>query len=195
MEVCTYNNKSLDDTRIGNWMQLASGRKFYPLDPLPTEIFIEDIAHALSMICRFGGHCTMFYSVAEHSYNASFEVPEEDAFAALMHDATEAYVADIIRPIKPDLQGYAEIEHRVWVAIAEKFRLPIKLPSSVKEADNAMLLAEQRDIMAPPPEPWGVPGIAAERQIQGWYPPVAKKMFLERFEELYERHMARLEAA
>ncbi len=186
MEVCEYVNALDGEQRLGNWMQTYTGRRFFPIDPRPEEVFIEDIAHALSLACRYGGHCLEFYSVAEHSVLCSYVVPEEDRFAALMHDATEAYVADVIRPLKPYLTGYAQIEHNVWVAIATRFNIPLVLPKSVKIADNSVLLREQIAIMAPAPEPWNVPGEPADVEVMGWTPIVAEVNFLERFHELYK---------
>lgn len=167
--------------RFGNWMQTFSGRQFWPLDPRPEEVSIVDIAHALANACRFAGHCERFYSVAEHSVLMSYIVAPEDALVALMHDATEAYVVDVPRPLKPFLPGYKEIEAGVWRAIALHFNLPAELPASIKLADNAMLLAEAEQIMKPHPAPWSVPGEPANVQIRGWRPDMAEFRFLERF--------------
>lgn len=179
-----YDNRLPGSDRHGNWMQTFSGRMFWPVDPRPDEVFIEDIAHALSLACRFGGHCSRFYSVAEHSVYCSLIVPQEFAFVALMHDATEAYVCDIPRPLKPYLTGYGAIEQAVWVAIADRFGLPHTLPSEVKVADNAMLLAEQRDIMLPPPAAWSIKGEASAISVVGLPPAEAEQLFLARFREL-----------
>lgn len=130
-----------DVQRKGDWMQVASGRKFWPLDPRADEIDIEDIAHALSMLCRFGGHVQKFYSVAEHSVWCSYVVPPWHAMQALMHDATEAYCVDIPRPLKRGLSNYAEIEANIWSATCERFGLKPELHAEVKAADNAMCLA------------------------------------------------------
>ena len=86
--------------RVGDWIQTMSGVIFYPLDPRPEEIRIEDIAHALSHQCRFAGHCREFYSVAEHSVRVSRELPQEFMLWGLLHDASEAYLVDLPRPIK-----------------------------------------------------------------------------------------------
>lgn len=177
-----YNNSEAG--RVGNWMQTFTGRQFWPLDPRPEEIFIEDIAHALSMACRYGGHCLRFYSVAEHSVLVSYVVPPSIALSGLLHDAAEAYVADVIRPIKPHLSGYHDIEQRVWLSVAERFGLDAALPDSVKSADNAVLLAEQAKNMAPAPAPWCIPGVAANVPIACWSPEIAERRFLQRFAEL-----------
>lgn len=108
--------------RIGDWMQSASGRAVFPLDPRPDEIEIDDIAHALSRQCRYGGHILAeWYSVAEHCYILSHAVPQEHAFSALMHDAAETYLQDIVRPVKKSLDGYLEIEEGLERVIFKKF--------------------------------------------------------------------------
>lgn len=174
--------------RVGHWMQTASGGAYWPLDPRVDEISIEDIAHALAHICRYGGHCRKFYSVAEHSVIVSRLVPQEHALVALMHDATEAYCGDIVRPLKRDLTGYAAIERSNWLAIAERFDLPVDLPQCVHDADVAALFAEQKALMTPK-EGQGMglatPITADPNDIAGYLPNSAKTVFLRRFHELY----------
>lgn len=179
-----YSNRATGDTRQGNWMQTFSGRQFWPLDPRPEEVFIEDIAHGLSNCCRYAGQCERFYSVAEHSVLCSMVVPAEDALAALLHDAPEAYIHDITRPVKRYLTGYAEIQDEVWACIAQRFGLAFDLPESVKVADNAVLLAEGAQIMKPHPADWSVPGVAADVKVCGHLPEKAKAIFMHRFREL-----------
>jgi uncharacterized protein len=87
-------------TRTGDWIQTYTGKQFWPLSPLPEDIVIEDIAHALSMQCRFGGHVRTFYSVAQHSVHVSLLVEPQYALWGLLHDAAEAYLVDLPRPIK-----------------------------------------------------------------------------------------------
>jgi hypothetical protein len=174
-------------TRYGDWMQTYTGKAFYPLDPRPEEVCLADIAHAESMICRYGGHCNDFYSVAEHSVHTSYLVPEEDAMHALLHDATEAYCADIIRPIKPFLEGYSDIEERLWLAIAAHFRISPTMPLSVKKADNAILLTEMGVVMGTPPRPWNIAGEAGDRKILCLPPKTAEIYFIKRFNELAQK--------
>src|SRR5271165_7548492 len=88
------------DNRKGDWIQTYTGRVMYPLDPRPEEINIIDIAHALSNLCRFTGHVRTFYSVAEHSVRVSQHCDPKDALWGLLHDASEAYLADMSRPMK-----------------------------------------------------------------------------------------------
>lgn len=170
--------------RAGNWMQTFTGRQFWPIDPRAEDVNIDDIAHALAHTCRFGGHCINFYSVAEHSVYVSLIVPPELAMVALLHDASEAYVLDVPRPLKAFLPGYKEIEHRVWEAVAEHFKLPVEMPQAIKDADNAMLLAEADQIMTVPPAPWSVPGVMASIQIECMRPNDAVGFFLRRFAQL-----------
>lgn len=180
----SYDNAVAETGRIGNWMQTRLGLPFWPLDPRPDDIRIYDIAHSLAMQCRYNGHANVFYSVAEHSVLVSTVVPPEHALAGLLHDAAEAYVGDIIRPLKRHITGYDEIEQRVWRAIAERYGLPIDLHSSVMAADNSVLLAEQAQIMGPPPQPWGIPGEPAPVVVQGLSPSDARSAFLDRFAQI-----------
>lgn len=176
------------EARKGAWMQTATGRAYWPIDPRSDEVFIEDIAHALAHMCRYGGHCSRFYSVAEHSFHASYLVPRSDALAALMHDATEAYVTDVPRPLKKSLEGYKAIEVLNWWAIAERFGLPLELPQSVEDADTAMLFAEQKVLMLPSPLPDFCMGLKnpydAHVTIRCHPPFIAKALFLNRFKVL-----------
>lgn len=178
----TYANGN--DARRGNWQQVFTGRQFWPIDPRADEVDIRDIAHALSLQCRYAGHCERFYSVAEHSVLVSHVVPRELALMGLLHDATEAYVIDVPRPLKPFLTGYAEIERNVWIAIADRFGLPHDMPREIKDADNAVLLKEAEEIMKPHPAPWCIPGRPAKVKINCLAPGGAERLFLARFNEL-----------
>lgn len=139
--------KAAVEMRKGDWLQTYSGVQYWPCDPRAEEVNIVDIAHALSQLCRYGGHSKRFYSVAEHSVLLSHMVSPENAFAALMHDATEAYVVDVPRPIKPHLKNYAHIEWLNWGAIAHKFDLPFDIPQEVHDADKAICGLEVEQVM------------------------------------------------
>jgi hypothetical protein len=176
--------------RYGDWFQTYTGKKFYPLDPRADEVCIEDIAHALAMQCRFGGHCRDHYSVAEHSVRASFKFPEDHALSLLLHDATEAYLVDLPRPIKRSgVFGwlYRRIEARVEREIAIAFNVKCLSCPKVKRVDSRMLLTEKRDLLADPPSAW--------KESEGHFPPYqsvikpasprqAENAFLKRFTEL-----------
>lgn len=114
----------------------------------------QDIAQALSRIPRFNGHTHQFYSVAQHCVLASQLVPPEDALAALLHDASEAYIGDMISPIKALLPGYRIIEQRIGVAIAERFGIDPEMPASVKQADLQLLATERRDLLPESAQEW-----------------------------------------
>jgi hypothetical protein len=177
-------------SRRGDWMQTATGKQFWPLDPRPEEVDILDIAAHLSKICRYNGACDWHYSVAQHSVYVSHQVPPEHALAGLLHDATEAYTCDIHRPLKRHLVGYAGIEAGVWVAIARRFGLSVQLPQCVHDADDAVLLAEKEQIMRPAPADWRVPGTPAPIKISPWTPDHAREAFLSRFALLVKQHVA-----
>lgn len=120
-------------SRTGPWMLTATGHRVFVNDPRPEDFHIEDIAHALSHICRFGGHARGFYSVAQHSLLVadilqSAGRPRHVLFAGLMHDAAEAYVGDIIRPIKIQLAAFVKIESSIVYAINSRFH--VAMPSS-----------------------------------------------------------------
>lgn len=136
-----------EPARKGDWLRTITGKQFYPCDPRPEEVCIEDIAHGLSMICRFNGHLPVFYSVAQHSLACSHIVPPENALWALLHDASEAYIGDLIRPMKrvPVLgTEYKKIEAQIMVVICTRFGLSMPMPEKVVWADNVLLATEKR---------------------------------------------------
>jgi 5'-deoxynucleotidase YfbR-like HD superfamily hydrolase len=169
-----------------HWVQTFSGKQCWPLNPKPEDIDIVDIAHALSNLCRYAGHCREFYSVAQHSVIVSNNVPPADALWGLLHDAPEAFICDLPRPVKHAIPGYRDIEERLMAIIAFCFSLPLQMPPSVKIADNRALATERRDLMATPPIPW----IQTENvepfpnRIEAVSPARAKQMFMDRFLEL-----------
>ncbi|UZE51104.1 phosphohydrolase [Rhodopseudomonas sp. P2A-2r] len=171
--------------RAGDWMQTFTGRQYWPLDPRVDEVDITDIAEALSKLCRYGGHTRRFYSVAEHCVLLARSpiCPPRYRFAALMHDASEGYVVDVIRPIKPYLGGYAEIEHANMVVIAERYGFAWPMPPIIKEMDARILHDERDQAMAYPPADWNVPGAALDVQLQFWSPTRACDEFLAAFRE------------
>ena len=176
----------------GPWMQTYTGKAYFPHDPDAKDVLIDDIAHALSMLCRFTGHTTRFYSVAEHSVHVMQLVPVEYRFVALMHDAQEAYLNDISRPLKVGLAEYKKIEELNWMAIAEAFDLPLELPACVKEADATMVWLERRHVMARTSIAleWGLgktePAKYPDLGFMGWPQSVAKQRFRHEFDALIQ---------
>ena len=181
--------------RIGDWLCTFTGTSFYPLDARPDEVHIEDIAHALSNLCRFGGHCREFYSVAEHSVRVMDAVilwtggtKPGAVLAALLHDASEAYLIDVPRPLKRYLRDYGPIEHALSDVVFDRFDVSHEYRHHplIKVADNVLLATEKRDLMpsrsaewAPLPEPLAT-------TISPWSPTVAKSNFLAAFDRAHE---------
>lgn len=169
------------------WIQTFTGRVFSYDQPTPDMVDIQDIAHALANVCRYAGHTTHFFSVAQHSVLVSQRCEPKDALWGLLHDATEAYVADLARPIKhlPGMQAYRDLEARVMGVIAERFGLEPEMPASVREADNRMLGTEASQLMGEPPKPW--PFWAEpypDLVVEPLFPGAAEASFLTRFATL-----------
>jgi hypothetical protein len=200
------------EQRVGDWMSMASGRVFWPLDPRADEVHIDDIAQALSNVCRFGGRCSEYYSVAQHSVWVARYVERSWpvlphvallAMHALLHDTAEAYLGDVVRPLKPAMvvqrvlgdgknsplvfrqEEFCVTEQRVLLAIYEHLRMPfpsVADESKVKHADNVALATEARDLMGDPrwpelPEP-------VREHLDFLSPRAARTQFLREFERL-----------
>lgn len=139
----------------GSWCQQWGPNNkavaFNPLEPTVDMIHIETIARALSNQCRFNGHVRKFFSVAQHSLMVSLWCKKEDALWGLLHDASEAYLVDIPRPLKKweGFNGYMNLEREIMAVICEKFGLSTIMPESVKDADDLILAWEFRDNLQP----------------------------------------------
>jgi hypothetical protein len=173
------------ENRVGNWSQTFTGRAFWPLDPRPEDVDIHDIAHALSNVCRFGGHCKRFYSVAQHSvhvHDLVIETRPDLGFQALFHDAAEAYIGDMIRPLKEDMHDFRKAEKKIIQAILSKFGMSDVGHDVIRDADNSLLLAEKRDLLEKEPYPWCDLGVEPySTKINPWSPERAMALFLTRF--------------
>jgi len=172
-----------------DWMMTYSGVVHTPHEPKPEDIRIIDIAHALSMICRYGGHARWFYSVAEHCVHVSHMVSPEHALEALLHDAAEAYVGDMIIPLKShwSLTEFKRIEKMNDLAVRIRFGLPHEETPCVKAADTRIRETEWLTLMMPiPPEMvWEWPGDRDPTvHLKLWCPEIAEQKFLERYREL-----------
>lgn len=173
-------------TRTGDFMQTFSGRAFWPLDPQPDEVFIEDIAHSLSLQCRYAGHCVKFYSVAEHSVLIARWLLENHgpqvALWGLLHDAPEAYVVDVPRPLKPFLANYKGIEAGVMAAISSRYGLAADMPDAVHEADGRIICDELVNLL---PMVWhGKHDDPLGVTLEYWSPEEAEVEFLAAFDAL-----------
>lgn len=176
--------------RVGDWIQTFTGRQFWPLDPRADEIDIADIAHSLSLQCRYNGHCKFFYSVAEHSVHVCMAASDPHKLTALLHDATEAYLCDLPRPVKHSVVGYKEAEAVVERAISERFGTLCPLPEEVHELDVRIALDEREQIMGPLPAPWSGPFASAKPlgvRIRCLEPIRAEAAFLAAFHWLREK--------
>ncbi len=168
-----------------DWINTYTGVKFWPCDPFPEEIDIRDIAHALSMQCRFTGHVKYFYSVAEHCIRVADKCPPADKLWGLLHDAAEAYLVDLARPVKHQaaMQPYRDAEHKIMAAVCARFDLSPTQPQSVTEADHRMLITEAHSLMnchADWIRDW--PYVAYDEQIWPLTPHEAEAQFLVLFE-------------
>jgi 5'-deoxynucleotidase YfbR-like HD superfamily hydrolase len=136
------------DNGRGHNITTYSGKPFYPLDPRPDEIRLDDIAHSLSMQCRFNGATIKFYSVAEHCVIMSKLFSDVDLMReALMHDAAEAYLGDLVRPVKAHCPDWRAIDAKVDAACRDRFGLPRIMSNEVKDMDLRMAVTERRDLL------------------------------------------------
>ena len=177
---------------MNSYFRSHSGKHVHTLSPAPGEIDIDDIARALSHICRFLGHTEEFYSVAQHSVLVSLLVPRADAMWGLLHDAAEAYLGDLPRPVKsaPQMEVYRVTEDRLLACVAVKFGLVPQMPESVKRADKVMLATEFCDLTTVDDLDWIVAECGVEPldhrmyTIDPWPSITAEDNFLRRFREL-----------
>lgn len=178
--------------RMGDWMQTFTGERFWPLDPRPDEVHIEDIAHALALTNRFGGHTPEPYSVGQHSIFVAGHCPEDLKLCGLMHDATEAYIGDMVAPVKRHMPEFKAMEARLWSAIAKRFDLPDPIPPAVMEIDLRTLIDEARALMPERIDQWdeklGVQPLGIKIDLHlGIEWQMVERTFLRRFEILDRR--------
>jgi uncharacterized protein len=175
------------------WIMTFSGHGFVFEHPDPDCIVIEDIAHALSNICRYTGHVPKFYSVAQHCVLVSRMVEKQygESFAleGLLHDSAEAYVTDVNKPLKTLLgEPYKRLETIAMKAIADKFGVPYEKSAPVAYCDGALYLAERRDLFGSMKPSFTFTHHqekkACEEVIRPWSPFVAEQSFLNRFDEV-----------
>lgn len=199
------------DRDTGPWFQTFTGAKVNPMTLEPEDVRLEDVAHALSLICRFNGHCNRHYSVAQHSVAGAHvalssgywhtEHEHDDrrdlALWFLIHDAAEAYLQDLPRPVKyadkffPDADwavGFREVEHHVQ-EVCNLSLLGIRQPSQeieddLRKLDDAMLATERHQLMGNPEIEWDFLPPPLSGNFPVWHPAQAEKHFLSLFREL-----------
>lgn len=181
----------LSKDKKSSWLQTASGGRVSVLDPLEREINLPDIASSISKQCRFNGHCNDFYSVAQHCVlGAKFALKHFDETIArefLLHDATEAYMGDLIRPVKVMIPQFADIEKGFWRAISSRFDVPYEHTSETQLLDNIMVTWEKRDLL-PNSEAWPrLPDITIYNlpTIKGWGWRKSEREYLKLYERLF----------
>ncbi len=187
------NQPALGDNR-GPWAQVGlKGHKFYPFSPRVEDVDIEDIAYALAGIPRFNAHTRRdngySYSVAQHSLHVA-ALCLRDGFPAvalwgLLHDAAEAFVGDMIRPLKLEMERYRRVEDQILYVIGERYGLPWPMPAVVKVADDMALATEARDLL---------PGGAVDRWSDGMAVDVLRDLNPEHPESVERRFLATFDA-
>lgn len=179
-----------NEQQTASSISTVSGRFYDLLRPGEYDYDVEEIAHALSNLCRYTGHTNRFYSVAEHSVLVSRLVPVELSLCGLLHDASEAFLGDVSSPLKRLLPDYKRIEENVEEAIAAHFQIPYPYPEEVHEADKRMYWQERqavadngvRDTL------WHQNLRATRRaEAKGLAPHMARRMFMSRYREIMNR--------
>lgn len=152
----------MDQDRIDDWMETASGVRFQFMNPTPDQIVLEDVALALSRTCRYGGHTKRFYSVAEHTILMADWVLKQPwgdyrkALTALHHDDAEAYIGDLPRPCKQNIPQFKAVETGIDEVLAERFDLEYPFEPWLKMADTAILVDERAQVMNQSGNVWAI---------------------------------------
>lgn len=179
------------------WIETHTGKRVTPLHLTTENVDIRDIAHALSLVCRFNGHCIHHYSVAQHSihvcnllldysYNDDAEEMRLTRLIGLLHDAGEAYMTDVTRPVKQAIKDIKEIEQRILGVIVQKFVPAGGQWDYVHQADVMMLKTEAYHLMPSRGRGWFFPhNMPMADPPPLMWPTEVEELFLERFHELY----------
>ena len=164
-----------------SWVVTLSGNRFSILKPDPDVVMIEDIACALARQARFNGHTRFFYSVGQHSCLGAQVSPTRDiAVQMLFHDATEAYIGDLVSPVKALLPDFEIIESRIHWAISKRFNLEYPMPKVVKQIDRRLLATEVRDLITKDLKSWHIgEDEPFDFPIIPWPPEVTEARFLD----------------
>jgi len=177
---------------VVSWVLTYTGKQFDVKRPRLRDIDIRDIAHHLSLVCRFTGACAFHYSVAQHSLLVASQVPQELKLEALLHDASEAYLADVSRPVKKleELRSYRDLDRRVQQAVFRRFGVRsleephMALTNAVRTADNAALVTEGLALL-PYMKGWNTLGKPLKVRIAQRTPADVEQEFLATWEELH----------
>jgi len=185
-----YLKDRIPEPVLGGWFTTYSGKKWYILEPRPEDVNIKDIAHALSLICRFGGHSRNHYSVGDHSVMCrirAIELWPTDwmlQLHILLHDASEAYIGDMVRPMKETMPAFNALEDKTQTAIYIGLGLPKPTDAEytkIKRVDNELLMAERRDIINNGGHEWNIPAEAWDFPIGSMTPEQSESAFLKMY--------------
>jgi hypothetical protein len=168
-----------------SWILTYTGKKFNPAQCRQGDLDVTDIAHSLSLQTRFNGHCTSFYSVAEHCVRVSKILDREFAMWGLLHDAAEAYLGDLPRPVKKQFPAFQDMEEELLRVVSKKFGLAWPMPEEVCQADDILLVTEYRDLMRSGSGTLlKISAIPLASKIKPVSSSTARRQFLARFQEL-----------
>lgn len=174
--------------KAAEFIETYTGRAFYPLSPKPEAISIIDIAHGLSLQCRYGGQISEFYSVAQHSVLLTYYAEQKlkatvaDCLQILMHDAPEAYMTDIPRPVKQYMPEYRAWDHNIDECIREWLGISsLKRPAFQAEIDSRIIIDERAQLKSNSGLDWGHRFEPLGIKIMPWSPKEAEKQFLVRY--------------
>jgi hypothetical protein len=178
------------ERRRGDPIGTYTGGDFHPLDPDPAAIELADIANGLANTCRYAGQCQFYYSVGTHSIYVSKELADHGSTVqlyGLFHDAAEAYVSDVPRPIKREIETFELIEERILNTVWK--RLGVSPPTTaewetVMDADDRLFHYESDTLLAEF-EPPRVPDLSYE--LTPCSPEAVRERFLDRAETLRRR--------
>jgi len=178
---------------MSDWMMTRSGRRVWPFHMVLSDVNIEDIAHSLSLQCRFNGHCNRFYSVAEHCVHVSaalWSAWDNTLWAkqGLIHDAHEAYTGDLIRPIKERMGTetalWYKLEEDAEATVAESLQVQWPFDAIVKVYDQRIIMNE-KEALFDGDGPWDDELPPLDVVIRCWSPERAKEMYLEQWRRLH----------
>lgn len=179
----------MTDNNTDTYIETYTGKHFDFLTPQLDMIDMEDIAHSLSMQCRYTGHCNEFYSIAEHSLFVSDMCSPENKLWGLLHDASEAYLTDVASPVKPFLQNYKLMERKLMNKICEKYNIELVMPDEVHYYDMVALKAEAYQMTQSKGLDWAIANnqtieLKTNVDFDYYTPKQAKLQFLDVFHSL-----------
>jgi len=174
------------------WIRTYSGKKFYVFNPRLKDISIEDIAHALSLMCRFTGHTEELYSVGQHSLIVMELCPEEFKLEGLTHDFPEAYITDLATPVKRRMPSFKECEDTLHTAIAKKFHLQFPMPKIIKEIDQEVFKMEWAYLMERNKTLKNNKFRMSKEEFKILSPKEVERRIIESFNQLYAKRLTKV---